>query len=119
MDPSRKKPMFSYIHLKEETHDSINMPKLMDIDLVQLLNDLFDAGYLENTFFFLMGDHGFRATKLITTPVGGIENNMPGLIMIPPLGLLRDQPKLKDDLSSNALLVTSHWDLHRIAVESF
>ena len=119
LDPSRKNPMFSYIQLLEETHDSINMPKLMDRDLVQLFDDLFSDGSLNNTFFFLLGDHGFRGERLLTTPVGATENNMPGLIVIPPLILLKNQPNLKNRLNSNALLTTSHWDLHRTVVESF
>ena len=109
----RDRPTFLHVHLSEYTHNDLNGAKLYDRDLDQKLRELSDSGALEDTFFFLMGDHGYRFGAFSKTIQGNIENNMPLLMVIPPTSLAEDQPELSRNLRQNSGLLTSLWDLHQ------
>jgi hypothetical protein len=76
---------------------------------------------LNNTFLLLMGDHGYRDTYRPTgvakTEQGNIENNMPGLMVLPPAGLARDRPEMLASLQANAGVLTAQWDIARLLRE--
>ena len=69
---------------------------------------------LEDTFFLLMGDHGYRQGKFAATTQGKIKNNMAGLIVIPPVNFARDLPHLYANLKANTDKLTSMFDIHRM-----
>ena len=81
---------------------------------MDLLNSVAAAGALNTTFFLLMGDHGFRMgeTKFQSTEQGIIENNMPGLVVIPPTTFVRKHEDMMVNLKANTKVLTSHYDLH-------
>ena len=109
----RDRPTFLHVHLSEYTHNDLNGAKLYDHDLDQKLRRLIDSRALEDTFFILMGDHGYRFGEFSKTIQGNIENNMPLLLVVPPTSLAKDQPELSRNLRHNLGLLTSHWDLHQ------
>merc|ERR1719167_728119 len=78
-------PVFAFFHLNEYTHNVPAMAKHYDPSLYKLLYSLVNKGSLNNTFFFLLADHGFmRADNPFTmTEQGKIENNMPALMLLP------------------------------------
>jgi hypothetical protein len=107
-------PSFIHSHLSEYIHDSLNMGKNYDADLLAMLTNLSDTGALKDTFFLLMGDHGYRQGKFAATTQGKIENNMPGLIIIPPVNFARDHPHLHANLKANTDKLTSMFDIHHM-----
>ena len=103
---------FAQFHLLEGTHDDLNFVKHFDTDLNQMVLDLASSGVLNDTFFFLLGDHGpghlpFRATKQ-----GHTESTMPLLLLLPPASLARDHPDLLAGLRANQEVLTTHHDLN-------
>ena len=115
-------PSYIHSHLSEYIHDNLNMGKNYDADLVAMLTDLSARAALDDTFFLLMGDHGYRQGSFAATKQGVIENNMPALIIIPPANFAKDHPDLYANLKANAELLTSMFDIHhmlRQVVKSF
>jgi hypothetical protein len=114
-------PTFLHLHVSEISHDDLNLPKVFDQELVNMFNSLVSAGALNETFLILMGDHGFRDTYMPTgfakTEQGIIENNMPGLVVLPPASLARDRPGLLAALQGNAGVLTSQFDLAQLLRE--
>ena len=53
-------PTFSYFHLSSYTHDDLNMPLYYDQPVRELLGDLSQSGSLNDTFFIVLGDHGYQ-----------------------------------------------------------
>ena len=107
-------PSFLHIHLSEYLHDNLNMAKNYDADLAAMLNYLVQEKALEDTFVLLMGDHGYRMQGFTNLEQGKIENNMPGLIVIPPRDLQAQHPDWVKNLQANAEVLTSHWDIHHM-----
>ena len=56
----QKGPTFSYHHLADYTHDDLNMAKHFDEPTNDLISDLSKSGLLNDTFFLLLGDHGYQ-----------------------------------------------------------
>jgi hypothetical protein len=111
---SRKEiPTFLHSHLSEYSHDDINMAKNYDGQIVDMLNSINLAGALNDTFLVLMGDHGYRFGSFPNTEQGTIENNMPGLVIVPPAGLQEEAGGAEGltNLKQNAEVLTSHWDI--------
>ena len=108
---NRNRPTFTHVHMTESTHDDLNMFKHYDKDFDNLLDDLAKADALNSTLFILMGDHGFRTNpRFGLTPQGRTENNMPGVVVVPPAALA---PALAASLRGNGGRLTSHWDLQQ------
>ena len=107
-------PSFIHCHLSEYIHDNLNMGKNYDADLVSMLTRLSAAGALEDTFFLLMGDHGYRQGGFAATKQGVIENNMPALLVIPPINFAKNHPDLYANLKGNAETLTSMFDIHQM-----
>jgi len=107
-------PTFLHLHLSEYTHDSLTSGGNYDHQLVDLLTSVSAAGALNTTFFLLMGDHGFRMgeSKFQSTEQGIIENNMPGLVVIPPTTFVTNHADMMVNLKANTKVLTSHYDLH-------
>ena len=53
-------PTFAYLHLSEYTHNDLNMAKNYDEPTKDLISELSRSGSLNDTFFLLLGDHGFQ-----------------------------------------------------------
>ena len=90
------------------------MAKNYDADLAVMLTNLSNEKALEDTFLLLMGDHGYRTQGFANLPQGEIENNMPGLLIIPPKDLAVEHPDWLKNLKANADVLTSHWDIHHM-----
>ncbi len=55
-------PFFSFGFLNHETHDYLTLSDSYDRNLRDLIQHLETSGYLNNTLFILMSDHGSRLT---------------------------------------------------------
>ena len=79
-------PAFGYVHLGSYLHNDLNMAKLYDDDLHDMIKDVIESGHLDNTFFILMGDHGFQRGefKFTLTDQGRMEDKLPLFHLLPP-----------------------------------
>ena len=53
-------PTFSYLHLADYTHDNLNMARHYDEPTKELISELSRRGVFNDTFFLLLGDHGYQ-----------------------------------------------------------
>ena len=53
-------PTFAYLHLSEYTHYNLKMAIHYDEPTKEMLSELSRSGSLNDTFFLLLGDHGFQ-----------------------------------------------------------
>jgi hypothetical protein len=110
----RQGPFFAFVHLNEYTHNSLGMAAQYDRPVKELVTTLGRQGALNNTFFLLLGDHGFQRGDhpFVLTELGRIENNMPALLVLPPASLATDRPEMVAALRQNAESLTSHQDVY-------
>ncbi|VDM91366.1 unnamed protein product, partial [Onchocerca ochengi] len=66
---------------------------------------------LNNSFIFVMGDHGLRFGKIRATPPGQIEDNNPFFMIAVPK-YLRSNEQLILNLKQNSRRHTSHFDFY-------
>merc|ERR1712034_42825 len=57
---------------------------------------------------------GYQRGGIIHTAQGPHEENMPGLWLIPPTNLAKDQPEFLENLKANSKVLTSHFDLNKL-----
>ena len=107
-------PSVIHTHLSEYLHNNINMAKNYDEDIAAMLTNLSNENILDETFFLIMGDHGYRGTTFSNLKQGMIENNMPGLIIIPPKHFAERHPDWHKNLKANSNVLTSHYDIHHM-----
>uniref|UniRef100_A0A914WQD1 Uncharacterized protein n=1 Tax=Plectus sambesii TaxID=2011161 RepID=A0A914WQD1_9BILA len=102
-------PKFAIVWLSVLAHDSVN--GLYQAD--QSLSEFFIKyeSQLENSFVFLMGDHGMRFSRIRRTKVGKFEDNNPFLTISVPKSL-RDNAQLMRNLNSNSQVLVTHYDLY-------
>uniref|UniRef100_A0A915E0G2 Uncharacterized protein n=1 Tax=Ditylenchus dipsaci TaxID=166011 RepID=A0A915E0G2_9BILA len=110
-DVSKK---FSVIWMSDLAHNHPNHLYHADHFFYQLFRGL--QSKLDNTFLFVMGDHGNRFGKLRATATGTMEDNNPALFVVLPRQL-RHNSALRAVLESNAKQLISHYDLYATLVE--
>ena len=62
-----KRISFSVMHYSSLLHDDLNTPALVDDDLRDHMQRLHDNGFLNNTLFIWMADHGHRFASTRST----------------------------------------------------
>ena len=112
-------PTFQHIHMNEYSHNVLNMAKLYDHDLLEMMKQLIESRALENKFFFILGDHGFQRGEepFIFTKQGTIEDNMPAAYLLPPVNFNKSHGRLHANLMKNSQKLTSHWDINQMMRE--
>ena len=116
IDTYHEEPSFAHLHLNEYLHNDLNMAKLYDKDLKEMLQHLVTTGSINNTFFMILGDHGFQRAEdpFILTEQGKVETNMPALYLLPPAKFKTDKSELHNNLVNNAKKLTSFYDLNQM-----
>ena len=111
---SQPGPVFAYIHLNEYTHNDLGLAALYDLPLSDLLDRLAEQNALTDTFFLLLGDHGFQRGEnpFSLTEQGRTEGNMPALVVLPPSSLAVEWPQMTAALRENSGRLTSHQDVY-------
>ncbi|WP_143215162.1 DUF229 domain-containing protein, partial [Acinetobacter baumannii] len=67
------------------SHEYVNDVQAMDGDLLNMLTEIHENGYLNNTIFILMCDHGNRFDGIRQTFIGRLEDSLPFFsITVPP-----------------------------------
>ena len=109
-------PTFAHIHLAQYTHNDLNMGKLYDSDLRAMMERLVVGGALDNTFFLLMGDHGFQRAEdpFVLTRQGAVENDLPALYILPPVKFRERHEEMYQHLRNNTAKLTSFFDINQM-----
>ncbi|KAI1719135.1 hypothetical protein DdX_06262 [Ditylenchus destructor] len=104
---------FSMTWMTDLGHDSTNTLYHSDDQFYTLMRDL--KPKLEDSFLFVMGDHGNRMDPLSGTNAGVKEDNNPALFIILPKKLRRNW-RLRAILEENSRQLVSHYDVYATMV---
>ena len=112
----KETPTFIFTHLVEYLHNDLNMAKHYDQDLANMIKSLHNSSALKNTFFMLMGDHGWQRTEppFIFTKQGKTETNMPAFYLLPPAEFSSKYPEKYKNLVKNSKSVTTFFDINQM-----
>lgn len=115
----KNNPTFSFIHLVEYLHNDLNMAKHYDKDLANMIESLHNSSALKNTFFLLMGDHGYQRSDppFIFTNQGKTEMNMPLFYLLPPSNFPARHTDKYNNLLHNSQVLTTFFDINMMMRE--
>jgi len=96
-----------------EAHESTaSVLKLIDGDLVDLIESLGDEG-LDRTAIFMMSDHGLHmGLCFLFTHQGYVEHKLPFLATLIPERFLNEYPELRKNLDDNEQKLISAYDIY-------
>ena len=107
-----RKPKFSVTILSAESHNNINNIQYMEGDFIQFLLRMEKKGYLDNTFVFILGDHGLRASAFRMSFAGWLEERLPFFALLVPGAYLHGNMDRRQAIRLNAQHLTSHFDIY-------
>lgn len=84
----------------------------MDLDIKNTVQFLYDGGYLNNTLFILMGDHGARYYQVRSTVPGKLEERLPYFSFLFPKWFQEKYPEAIKNLRTNAKRLTTPFDMY-------
>ncbi|XP_023241495.1 uncharacterized protein LOC111639786 [Centruroides sculpturatus] len=99
------------------THTNFNNAQYLDGDVYNLLRELNENGHFRNTVVIVMGDHGNRYGKVLTTSIGRIEERMPLFSISIPSALEERFPHLRKYLKLNSDRLTTWLDVHSMLMD--
>ncbi|KAI6239604.1 hypothetical protein M3Y99_00550800 [Aphelenchoides fujianensis] len=103
---------FSFNFMTGLTHASASNLELYDQHLSETLERLQRDGVFDNSFVFIMGDHGQRISAIQKTYTGRIEERMPMASIFVPEKFRKKYPEKVKQLEINQNRLTSNFDLH-------
>ena len=107
-----KTPFFAFSFFVELSHDYVRLVSAADEDFKSWLSDLFDSGYLNNTFLFFLSDHGHRFDPMRATLIGRIEERMPFFSLVVPPSLYETHPQIINSLKLNEKRLVTPYDVY-------
>lgn len=99
------------------THTDFNNAQYLDEPVYQFLRELNENGYFKNTVVMIMGDHGNRYGKVLTTKIGHLEERMPLFSIGLPAALEEQHPHLRKYLKQNSKSLTTWLDVHSMLMD--
>jgi hypothetical protein len=108
----KNKRRFSFGFHGDLSHDSNKPLNLVDDELKEWLENLYNGGLLNNTLFLLMSDHGARFQHLRETVQGNMEERNPFFAVRLPPSFKTKYPGAYKNLLSNAKRLTTPYDIH-------
>ena len=94
------------------SHNSNSEAGMIEPDLLSLLKDFRDQGYLNNTLLIVMGDHGNRYSKARALIQGKLEERLPLFSLTYPPWFLARYPSINNNLRRNTNRLTSWYDVY-------
>lgn len=102
-------PYFSFNAFNYYNHDYLSVPRNYDLYLRDTIKYFVEKGYLDNTLFMLMSDHGPRLTEYgIYTEIGRKEAFLPFLSFRFPKKMVKTRFHI--NFSKNKYKLVSHLD---------
>jgi hypothetical protein len=112
INSNKKLPFFSFNFLKCHTHDDLAIPYGFDTHLKQFIERFESQGFLDNTLFILLGDHGNRLSRYFAeTEQGKVEHTKPFLSIRVPRKLWSS--KYFRNLQINRHKLITPFDIHK------
>lgn len=105
-------PKFIFGFHSEISHHTFNEVQYMDEDIMNLLKFMEGNGYLDNTLFILMSDHGARFSSIRETSQGKLEERMPFFGLRFPKTFADKYPQAMKNLKLNSNRLTTPFDIH-------
>ncbi|GAB0095698.1 uncharacterized protein DMENIID0001_111090 [Sergentomyia squamirostris] len=109
-----QRQFFGFFWTSSFSHDYINMPKLIDGEIVNFLKQLREDNVLNDTVLILMSDHGLRWGSFRSTYQGMMEDRQPFMFTIFPKWFFTEFPRAMSNFRRNSRRLTSHFDLHEM-----
>ncbi|CEF68717.1 Protein of unknown function DUF229 family and Alkaline phosphatase-like, alpha/beta/alpha domain and Alkaline-phosphatase-like, core domain-containing protein [Strongyloides ratti] len=103
-------PLFSLTWFTEISHDYINQIEIADEDFEGFLKR--NIKNLENSFLFILGDHGHRFDEIRKTPIGRMEERLPFFSLSIPKKLREKRKDILNIVKKNSNILTSFWDFY-------
>lgn len=103
---------FSFFWSVTLSHDHLNSPQLLDLQVAMTLQRLQESGVLNRTLVLLMSDHGLRWGSFRRTYQGMMEERQPLLMALYPGWLKQRYPLAVANLELNAKRLVTPFDLH-------
>lgn len=108
-----KTPKFGFTFLSSLCHhDSILPLGAAAKDFFEFFKSIRDAGFLNDTMFVVMGDHGARTGEFRSTIQGKLEERLPFLSIALPASFRARYPQLVKNLQQNTKIIITPLDLH-------
>lgn len=111
-DAYKEQPKFSVTVMSSLSHNNMNNIQYVENDLKNFLINMERKGHLRNTFVFLVGDHGLRASAFRISFAGWLEERLPFFALLVPEALLHGDAARSSIILENARYLTSHFDIY-------
>lgn len=108
---------FQFVWANSLFHDYLNNPRLGDELLYLTLEFLRNNGFLNNTAFILLSDHGIRWGSIRSTYQGKIEERMPLAYLTFPSWFRHKYPLAMRNLGKNVLRLTTPFDVYETLLD--
>jgi len=112
-----KQPYFQFAWSSSVTHDIINGAQLMDDMLRDAIHWWNVNGYLYNTLFVLISDHGARWGDIHNHFQGKLEDRLPFMYFVLPPWFQGKYPKAYQNLRGNRERLITTVDLYQTLVD--
>lgn len=114
---------FGFFWQSTVSHDVINYDPRIDLIYRDHLEYLKRLNTLEDTFLFVISDHGIRWGGILNTLQGRLEERLPFFFVVPPKSFKQEHPEALSNLEKNSKRLTTPFDFHEtlksIADEDF
>ncbi|XP_059622709.1 uncharacterized protein LOC132265928 [Phlebotomus argentipes] len=110
----QRKRFFGFFWTSSFTHDYLNMPRLIDDELVDFFRRFSDGALSNDTVLIVMSDHGLRWGSFRSTYQGMMEERQPFMYSIFPKWFHAEFPRAMRHFRRNSRRLTSHFDLHEM-----
>lgn len=105
-------PKFGLFWSSSASHDYLNSPSRFDEIYTEFFRELHLSGVMNNTIVIFFSDHGLRFGNILLTRSGWLEERLPFLYISLPPSFRKTYPEKYENVKTNALRLTSPYDLH-------
>ncbi|CAH2086659.1 unnamed protein product [Euphydryas editha] len=111
-DTYKDDKFFGMFWFNSYSHNLVNVPQLIDHDIVKFFNNLHDSGVLNRTFIFFLSDHGMRYGDSRKLYESYYEERLPMLFLWVPYDFRRMYINEYKNLIINQNRLITPYDLH-------
>lgn len=108
---------FQLIWATSLTHDYLNDGHMGEMPLLNFFQWMNTKGFLNDTVFILMSDHGIRWGEIRNYLQGELEERLPFLYFILPQWFKKRYSRAFENLKNNRERLTTHYDMHETLVD--